>query len=340
MLATALAANDGRGSAQAVLDAIAVPQQWDEWTCLAAAERLLMAGVVVPTIVAFALVDSILARTQNWMQESERHLLCRALTLCPFIDDPEAGIARIRDVVGHRQIRGYELRDVITALGESRSDAAVDLLYELASDAPTFEQCADNFIDAIAALDTPRARDLLLGFVDPDLCTIAMTHRPSREDLLVARLTELAQRSTEVADRLRELCERDLPEFNRYVLSKVMSRFGTTEELLVNLNLIHDAKSPSVPQGVRDQFANAFVERLPHGDSPSVFTLHARASNELRTRLFTMARADPRRRNSAFMLLGQIEVWRLEHGRPTDEPRHPDLASGQSWPPTTSECRP
>ena len=32
------------------------------------------------------------------------------------------------------------------------------------------------------------------------------------------------------------------------------------------------------------------------------------------------------------MLLGQIEEWRLEHGRPTDEPRHPDLASGQPWP--------
>lgn len=298
-----------------------------------------MAGVVVPTTVAFALVDSILARTQNWMQESERHLLCQALTLCPFIDDPEAGIARIRDVVGQRQIRGYELRDVITALGESRSDAAVGLLYELASDAPTFEQCADNFIDAIATLDTPRARDLLLGLVDPDLRTIAVTHRPGCEDVPVARLTELAQRSPEVAGRLREFCERDLPEINRHVLSKVMSRFGTTEELLVNLNLIHDAKSPSVPQGVRDQFANACVERLPHGDSPSVFTLHARASNELRTRLLTMARADRKRRNSAFMLLGQIEVWRLEHGRPMDEPRHPDLASGQSWPPTTSEYR-
>jgi hypothetical protein len=46
-----------------------------------------------------------------------------------------------------------------------------------------------------------------------------------------------------------------------------------------------------------------------------------------------MALEDRKRRKSAFMLLGQIEQWRLEHGRPTGEPRHPDLASGQSWPP-------
>ena len=42
---------------------------------------------------------------------------------------------------------------------------------------------------------------------------------------------------------------------------------------------------------------------------------------------------DEKRRKSAFMLLGQIEEWRLEHGWPTGEPRHSDLASGQFWPP-------
>ena len=31
-------------------------------------------------------------------------------------------------------------------------------------------------------------------------------------------------------------------------------------------------------------------------------------------------------------LLGHIEVWRLEYGRPTDEPRHPAIESGFPWP--------
>jgi hypothetical protein len=46
-----------------------------------------------------------------------------------------------------------------------------------------------------------------------------------------------------------------------------------------------------------------------------------------------MVADDPKRSKSAFTLLGQIEEWRLEHGRPAGEPRHPDLASGNSWPP-------
>ena len=36
--------------------------------------------------------------------------------------------------------------------------------------------------------------------------------------------------------------------------------------------------------------------------------------------------------DSAFALLGQIEVWRLEDGRPMDEPRHPAIESGFPWP--------
>ena len=332
-LARALAAIDGCGSAATVLDIIVMRSQWDEYTCLDAAEHLLMAGVVLPATTTFALVDSILERTEKWMQESDRYLLPRVLALCLFVDDPATGIAKMRDVISKQRLGIYELREFITALGESRSDAAIDLLYELVSNAQTFEHCEDNFITAVAALDTPRARELLLGFVDPDIRAIALTHRPHREYVLVARLTELAQRSPEVAERLRELCERDLPETNRYVLSKVIGRVGTTEALLANLNLIDDAKRSSIPQGVWDQLESAFVERQPYGQNPNVFTLHARASNELRVRLLRMAFEDSKRRKSAFMLLGQIEVWRLEHGRPTDEPRHPDLASGQSWPP-------
>jgi len=339
-LATALAAIDGRGSAAAVLDVIAMPGQWDQYVRLDAAERLLMAGVALPATIGFALVDSVLERTEKWMQDSDRYLLCRVLAVCPFVDDPAAGIAKMRDVLGKRQLWGHELRELVTAVGESRSDAAVDFLYGLAPDAQTLEHYEDNFINAITAIDTPRARELLLGFVDPDIRGIALTRRLRREDVLVAGLAELARRRPEVAARLRDLCQRDLPELNRHVLSKVIAWLGTPEGLAASLNLIDDGKPSPVPQGIWDQLESAFLERRPHGENTNAFTEHARASNALRVRLFRMAIEDEKRRKSAFMLLGQIEEWRLEHGRPTGEPRHPDLASGQPWPPKSSDFLP
>ena len=253
---------------------------------------------------------------------------------------------------------GHELREVVTALGESRSDAATDLLRDLASDERTFEQLEAEFVQAIAALDTPGARELLLGFIDPRHPRHgACRARPRREEVLVARLTALAQRSPEVAGRLQRLCDRDLPELNRRVLSRIMASIGTPDALAANLNLVDDANRYRVPQGVWDQLKSAFVELRPYRQDPvsetltrqarasnarnrvrvlapgGVFTLHARASNTLRARLFRMALEDPKRRESAVLLLGTIEEWRLEHGRPTGEPRHPDVASDQPWPP-------
>jgi len=334
VLASALAAIDGRGSAAKVLDIIAMPGRWDEYNNLADAEFLLMAGVVLPATTVFTFVDSIIERTETWMSDSDRYLLLRMLALCPFVDDPEAGIAKMRDVLGKRRMGGHELRSLIIALGESRSGAAIELLYELGSNTQKFEQYEDDFINALAALDMPRGRELLLSFVDPDISGIALTHRPyRREDVMVTQLIELVRRTPEMSARLQELCERDLPELNKHILSQVMNRLGTPEALAANLNLIDDAKPSAVPQGIWDQLENAFVERRPYGQNPNTFTEHARASNELRARLFRMAVEDKKRWKSAFKLLGQIEEWRLEHGRPTGEPRHPNLASGQSWPP-------
>lgn len=331
-LAKALAAIDGRGSAAAVLDVIAMPGQWDHYVRLDAAERLLMAGVVLPVTATFALVDSFLERIARWRHDSDNHLLRRILALCPFVDDPAAGMAKIREVLGKQWLGMHELRELVTALGECRSDAAIDLLCDIAISEETFRQCEDNFINAIAALDTPRARELLLGFVDPDIAGIALTRRPRRGDVLVTRLTELAQRSPEAAARLRELCERDLPELSRQILSKVMDGLGTLEALTANLNLIDDAKQPPFPQGIWNQVESTVIDRRPYGQNSNIFTQHARASKELRFLLFRMVLEDQKRRKSAFMLLGIIEVWRLEFGRPTGESRHPDLASGQPWP--------
>src|ERR1700687_1279542 len=98
-----------------------------------------MARVTWPPTTAIALLDPFLERTDKWMQDSDKYLLRRILALCAFVNDAPAGIAKMREVLARKRLYAYELREVVTALGESRSDAAVDLLYELAADAQTFE---------------------------------------------------------------------------------------------------------------------------------------------------------------------------------------------------------
>jgi hypothetical protein len=333
-LAKALAAIDGHASATIVFDAISLPAEWNEYHRVEAAERLLISGVVLPSAVALGIVDSIVARTEKYgMQDADKNLFQRALALCPFVDDSARGVAKMREALEKRRLVAYELREIVTALGESRSAAAAELLVELASNSQTFEHCEDNFVRAFAALDMPRTRDVLLGFVDPDVHGIALPSRLHHEDVLIARLTELAIREPKVAMRFRELCERaDLPDFSRHILSKVMDSLGSSDALDASLSLMDDERGV-IPQGIWDEIDSAFVERRAYGGKPGVFTQHGRASNELRGRLFKMVSQDPKRRKGAFTLLGHIEQRRLEDGRPSGEPRHPDFGSNAPWPP-------
>jgi hypothetical protein len=48
--------------------------------------------------------------------------------------------------------------------------------------------------------------------------------------------------------------------------------------------------------------------------------------------LSEMAIKDKDRMKSALTLLGQIEIWRLEYGRPNGEPRSLEVESASAWP--------
>jgi hypothetical protein len=154
-----------------------------------------------------------------------------------------------------------------------------------------------------------------------------------RNEALVWRIAELARNDPKIAARLRELCDNDLSPIKRELLAKVMSDVGTGEELLANLNLIDDRSARAIPQGTWEHIEAAFVQRRRRDGSENIFTLEVSASNQARAKLFDMMLRDERRRKSAFKILGQIEEWRLEYGRPTGEPRHPAFNSGVLWPP-------
>jgi hypothetical protein len=63
------------------------------------------------------------------------------------------------------------------------------------------------------------------------------------------------------------------------------------------------------------------------------FLLSREAPKKARVDLFQAVLHDADRRKSAFAILGQVEVRRMEYGRPLGEPRHPMIESGEPWPP-------
>ncbi|HET8926012.1 MAG TPA: hypothetical protein VFN26_23710 [Candidatus Acidoferrum sp.] len=205
------------------------------------------------------------------------------------------------------------------------------------SDGKGVEAIGEAWIEAIGALRGPRSNEILLSFVNSEAKSFTREFIPDHRhgDLLARVLAERAEVDASVKAELIRLANGDLSPLKRMLLAKVFARFRGKDDLVAGLSILRD-DGGRVPYELFRSMESEFLEHRPYGAGGNTFTLVPRESNAVRKRLFEMSQNDPLRKLSAFALLGQIEVWRLEHGRPPDEPRHPAVDSGVSWPPLPS----
>ncbi len=162
---------------------------------------------------------------------------------------------------------------------------------------------------------------------------IELLNESYNRELLASHIAALARSEAEVRERIFQLCNTTLPPTKRDVVSKVIAQLGAPDAILAGLNLIRDSASPPVPFDLRQGLETVLVKRRPYGGTGYTYTLEPRSSNEITTRLFEMVLSDKTRRQTAFALLGEIEVWRLRYGKPNTEPRHSAFETGEPWPP-------
>lgn len=335
-LAKRLALIDGRNSAEFVMEIMMLPSQWDEWTRADALEALLFGGARLGAEEMLKVVNPAIeyALSHSYDQQAG-YLLRRCLCFLPFVDPPSTGIARIKEVIAAARVIDYELREIVTALGHSRSKAAFEFLLELArAGGNRVKAIAGEWIEAMAALDIPESKQVLLSFIDPDIQQLGLERyfEHYNRERLSSHIVDSARAESAVKERLILLCNRELSQAARVLLAEVIIGLGTLDAAVAGLDLIHDDASPRIPFSLLDFHENAFFEHRPYGSS-GAFTRLPRSATEIRSRLFEMVLNDDTRRHSAWKFLGQIESWRLEYGRPTNEPRHPAFDSGVWWPP-------
>lgn len=336
-----LAALDAKRSAKLILELMELPGRWDGWTRVGALENLLLSGVSLQLDEVLKILEPTFQDLRPYGMFSDdqaRWLFARYLCVMAFVDPPAAGIAKIREFVSSFEFPAYDLGTVVAALGASRCDDAIDVLMEFAGpDGKGVDALGESWIEAIAALEGARSSEILLSFVDPNAKLFNRDFLPDHRygDLLARLLAERAAKDKALKGRLVELANSDLPNAKRVLLGKVFGQFTSEDDRVEGLCILRDDGS-GVPYELVRSMENAFLERRPYGPSGSAYTVCPLGCNAVRKRLFEMAIGDPHRKESAVALIGQIEVWRLEHGRPDEEPRHPAIDSGVPWPPLLS----
>jgi len=349
-LAGALAILDARESAGLVMEIMALPGQWDGYPRADALEALLFGGAHLEAGAVLKVLDPTIdhiIQTGAVHDQNNSFLLQRCLCLLSFLHPPSTGIARIREIIAAARVPSHDLRDVVTALGSSRCDEALDLLLELAATHATgMRHMTGEWINAVAALDTPRSKRVLLSYLDPDIEPFKgeMNLESHHREQLASHIADIARTEPAIKDRLYQLCIEQRSQTTRGVLASVVALLGTPEAMIAGLNLIRDQINPAIPHELSRSLEGIFLGKRPYGSGGYTYTIEPISANEIRSRLFEMGSEDGRKR-SAWELLGQIESWRLQYGRPNNEPRHPAFDSGKSWPllaenPQTAEAVP
>jgi hypothetical protein len=321
-----LATLDSKASATRIMEVLALPLMthgtMDGWKRIQAIEIMLFEGAALPNDQTLAIVMPVVDELNSkWHSDNERSLLSMSLSIMPFLEDPRAGIAVLAELLERTRLSFEGMSKVVSALGHSGCDDAVDLLVSIASREGMANSLGATWVNAIAALNTPRARQILMSFIDPESPEGTGTLKTGRDDVLSHRIAELGGKYPSIRSRILSVCRLSLDRAKRNLVASVIVQLGDNESLLQALYLLDDEMSPELPYDVAKAVEEAFVEHRPEG--PNSYTLHPRLANELRDRIVEMARTDPRRKVSATALLARIESWRLEYGRPVGETRNP-----------------
>lgn len=335
-LANPLAALDPHDSAELILEVAAIPFDVDRWSALGLLESLVFGGATLEADRALAIIEPLVEhlRTRGTYNENAglvQHVAC----VLPFIDPAARGVAFLRALMAEFRLAAYEQRDIFVALGKSAAEDGLVLLSEIARQSGTdFEYVVHDWLAAVAASPHRRARQVLLSFIDSDVPDGIgnVTLPDDAVHTLAEILANIARSDRDVAARLFELCAMTPVAQARMILAKVCGHLGTPEALYAGLDLLDDAGVPPIPYDLIEAAEGVFLEKRPSQQTANAYTLVPRAAGDIRARLFEMAQHDVRRRRSAADLLARIEGWRLEHGRPPSEPRHPAYESGTSWP--------
>jgi hypothetical protein len=336
-LVKTLAVLDGRNSSTIILDVLALPLQThgtDGWRICQTLEVLLFEGATLPNEKTLALITPVIDDfTSRWHSDNDLYLLGTSLSILPFFDDPRDGIAKLAERLDRIRVSLDGMRRVVTALGHSRCDDALDILMSIVQKNGLAQHIGRAWINAIAALDNAKARDILMSFIDPEVPEVPGTQDLGRDVSVPQRIAEVAVRHPDMKARILALCSAGLDHRKREVLSAVIAIFKDGKSLLASLNLLDDESYPELPYELREVVEEAFVERQPVADRSNTYTLQPRTATALRGRLIEMTKSDPERRQSALGLLAMIESWRLEYGRPVGETRNPVLGTDTAWPP-------
>ena len=279
-------------------------------------------GARVPGVPCNEIVGPVLDKALRESTRTESGYLwwlaARGLCLLMLSDRPSLGVEGFRkcwELLSHTGTH----KEVLALLGTSSEPSASVLLEDLARTSDDRGLWYGELIRALGAKPRLGIIHLLLEIWESKVNQGAKTNENTR-----FFAEAIAGAATNIAEEWTELKERVMTAHGpaaRHLLSAALMSIGNPEAAITACYLIDDTASPQVPAPIALSIRRLFLS----SEQPATGHVQPHACNELRAHLLHLALTDASKSRSAHNLLLLTEVERAWMGRPSDEPRHPDV---------------
>jgi len=223
------------------------------------------------------------------------------------------------------------IHNVMRSLQVLCNDAAWHTLVYLARDLSASTRIDEKFANAIAGGLTPSTFESFLELLKDG--TFFRLHSSTwHMERMAGQVVDVIGTNVSWRDALIAACVDSDTEVADALACAVLAATKDGEQDMVTFGLrVLDNKSRKVGQhSAIKMLLDMFTLHEPL-DNAGAYEVYPRACNALRQQLFVRALSNVQSANSAKTLLCEVEAKRREMGRPTDEPRHPDVELGLPW---------
>ncbi|WP_198912163.1 NACHT domain-containing protein [Acetobacter sicerae] len=256
------------------------------------------------------------------LQPSEVYQLRGWLRLLPFTT-PVSEIPKIVQALPDAQRNPLMLEEMVGGLGNACTDDAEDVLFELAEDDPRF-YLDHQWQSSVLQLGTVSSARRLI-----DLIMSGTLNGKSRDEWRWrSELARLISKHQELRTYVREILEECPTNEATALLAHTVGESPEADDLLMLVEC--EIKTGRLFLNWRS-IQLAVTEQVSSKDWQGAYNIVAIPAVELRQKLLALTDSVPADAPPA-RCLNAIDKIRDEYGAPETEPRHPDLASGRTWP--------
>jgi hypothetical protein len=263
------------------------------------------------------------AKTETWiLTQSEGFELKLWLRLLPFVNRPIEALAVVRGMPPAQREPRF-LEEMVETLADAPAPEAEEVLFRLAEEDPRFYSNERWRMTALRFGTPSSARRIV------DLTVRGAFDRETRDDWhLVRELGRLITTHPDLRAHVYGLLKDGPTTHGLAMLARAVAESPDEEGLLLLVKVEKELQRAFVN---RQTVERVVTEHVPAEDWAGAYNVVPIPAGGLRQKLLART-TDGGPADAAARWLRQIDWIRDEYGTPEAEPRHPDLASGKSWP--------